>query len=55
MHNGSVTGPRVDTETIQAAGRRHKKPTRAAPVHAELDNQRGGIFQLDGGSLLIDE
>jgi hypothetical protein len=34
--NVSVTGPRVDTETIQAAGPRHKKQTRAAPVHAKF-------------------
>src|SRR5262245_197384 len=39
----SVTGPRVETEITQAAGPHHKKPTRAAPVHAELECE----FYLD--------
>jgi len=34
--NDSVTGPRGDTETIQAVGPHYEKGTRAAPLHAEL-------------------
>ena len=34
--NECVTGPRVDTDAIRVMGPRHRKPTRAAPVHAEL-------------------
>jgi len=32
-----LTGPRVDADAMQATGPHHKKRTRAAPVHAELD------------------
>src|SRR4030095_10038770 len=41
--NGSVTGPRVDASTRRTTGPHHKERTRAAPVHAKLDEMAHAI------------